>query len=50
MATKGFIDFENLKQYDEQLKNYIDKKIAAAIKIKEQENNSSQEEEAPANN
>lgn len=31
MATKGFIDFENLKQYDEQLKNYIDKKIAEAI-------------------
>lgn len=27
MATKGFINFENLKQYDEQLKKYIDKKI-----------------------
>lgn len=36
MATKGFVDFENLKQYDEQLKKYIDKKIEEAIQAKEQ--------------
>lgn len=31
MSVKGFMDYENLKSYDEQLKNYIDKKIAEAI-------------------
>ena len=36
MTTKGFVDFENLKQYDEQLKKYIDKKIEEAIQAKEQ--------------
>jgi hypothetical protein len=36
MTTKGFVDFENLKQYDEQLKKYIDKKIEEAIRAKEQ--------------
>ena len=36
MATKGFVDFETLKQYDEQLKKYIDKKIEEAIQAKEQ--------------
>lgn len=27
MAVKGFVDYENLKNYDILLKNYIDKKI-----------------------
>lgn len=45
MATEGFVDFENLKQYDEQLKIYINEKIAEAIKAKEQESNSSTTDE-----
>lgn len=44
MTTKGFVDFENLKQYDEQLKKYIDEKIAEAIQAKEQENKTPQNE------
>ena len=31
MNVKGFVDYENLKSYDEQLKAYIDKKVAEAI-------------------
>ena len=31
MSNKGFVDYENLKSYDEQLKDYINKKIAEAI-------------------
>lgn len=31
MSVKGFVDYENLKSYDEQLKAYIDKKVAEAI-------------------
>jgi len=31
MDKKNFVDYENLKQYDEQLKKYIDEKIAEAI-------------------
>ena len=31
MSVKGFVDYENLKNYDEQLKAYIDKKVAEAI-------------------
>jgi hypothetical protein len=31
MSDKGFVNYENLKNYDEQLKAYIDKKIAEAI-------------------
>ena len=27
MAVKGFVDYENLKNYDILLKNYIDQKI-----------------------
>lgn len=45
MTAEGFVDFENLKQYDEQLKNYINEKIAEAIKIKEQESDSSTTDE-----
>lgn len=33
---KNFVDYENLKKYDEQLKKYIDKKIAEAIAAYEQ--------------
>lgn len=32
-----FVDFNNLKQYDTLLKEYIDKEIAAAIEIYRQE-------------
>lgn len=31
MSNKGFVDYENLKSYDEQLKAYIDKIVAEAI-------------------
>lgn len=31
MTVKGFVNYENLKSYDEQLKAYIDKKVAEAI-------------------
>jgi len=31
MAVEGYVDYENLKSYDEQLKKYIDKKVAEAI-------------------
>ena len=31
MVDKKFVNFENLKQYDEQLKKYIDQEIAKAI-------------------
>ena len=31
MAVEGFVDYENLKKYDEQLKEYIDQKIAEAL-------------------
>lgn len=37
MTKTSFVDFENLKQYDEQLKKYIDKKIAEAIKENQKE-------------
>lgn len=31
MTVKGFVDYNNLKEYDEQIKKYIDKKLAEAI-------------------
>ena len=41
MVTKGYVNYENLKAYDEQLKKYIEEKIAEAIETYrvEDENN-----------
>lgn len=37
MNKKSFVDYENLKNYDEQLKDYINKKIAEAIEAYREE-------------
>ncbi len=31
MTVKGFVDYNNLKEYDELIKEYIDKKLTEAI-------------------
>lgn len=37
MSNKGFVNYENLKSYDEQLKAYINKKVAEAIQAYREE-------------
>jgi len=46
MDKQEFVDYDNLKFYDEQLKEYIDNKIVAAIseyRTEDQENEPSAE-------